>query len=51
MGKWSKKDHETEATRLLAKADQYKAAGDQGAYDTLITQVKGHKKLARDCDK
>ncbi|QXJ22523.1 hypothetical protein AGRA3207_003539 [Actinomadura graeca] len=45
---WSKKDHENEATRLLAKADQYKAAGDKGAHDTLMIQVEGHKRLARE---
>lgn len=44
--KMSKKQHQAEATRLRAQADQYKAAGDTKAHKTLMTQVEGHERLA-----
>ncbi|WP_019630208.1 hypothetical protein [Actinomadura atramentaria] len=48
---WTKKDHENEATRLLAKADQYEAAGDKKAHETLVGQVEGHRKLSRESER
>lgn len=51
MGKWSKKDHENTATRLLAKADQHQAAGNAEAVRALVIQVNEHRRLARESDR
>lgn len=44
--KMSKKQHQDEATRLRAKADQYGKAGNRKAVKALMTQVDGHERLA-----
>lgn len=44
--KMSKREHQDEATRLRAQADQYGQAGNRKAVEALMTQVDGHERLA-----
>lgn len=47
---WGSKEHNDEATRLLAKADQHAAAGNAKAAETLHTSVEAHRRFAAVAD-